>query len=114
VESESLLLLGLRARAVSSRRDGSKIFFANSLYKHLKSLHIKHHCTYPYTDLIWLHDLFLHVALDEPQPKFDLRALQSQGFVRPWAPPGVSKLKYQSILQPRLILHGTISIPPQS
>jgi hypothetical protein len=43
-----LLLLGLRARGVSSRRDGSKIFFANNTLKHLKSLHIKYHCTCPY------------------------------------------------------------------
>jgi hypothetical protein len=42
-----LLLLGLRARGVSSRRDGSKIFFINTPLKYLKSLHIKHYCTCP-------------------------------------------------------------------
>jgi hypothetical protein len=40
-----LLLLGLRARGISSRRDDSNIFFVNSPIKHLKSHHTK------YTDL---------------------------------------------------------------
>jgi hypothetical protein len=40
-EVRRLLLLGLRAKSVSSRRDGSTILFTNNLFKYLKNLYIK-------------------------------------------------------------------------